>query len=342
MEQTVRFRKLPPASIPHPAPPLVSVITPVLNAANTLELTLSSVAAQTYPNLEHIVVDGGSRDGTIGMLRKFQSTVPLRWLSEPDEGMYAAINKGIKLARGETLSYLNSDDLYLPWSVERGVSALMTSAADLAFGDLLLLFKQSGHGRRVGIQFFPRFRPRTYAYEVSLGQPTVFWRRRVTDAVGGFDDQLRYAGDFEYWLRTATAGFRYRHIPEVLAVAVQHDRALSTAHADELQMEIEQTRARYADAVKPRRFARFRSLTHAIHWRSQVLMFRLSLAREHPSRWPDLIQFLRKAEVNLEGSSILPLLLPLPLPRGWAMWRVDSAELEQKLTEEMASRHSAA
>ena len=211
----------------HDSCPLVSVVTPVLNSASTIELTLTSVAAQTHPRIEHIVIDGGSSDGTIDVLRRFQSAVPLRWLSGPDTSMYAAINKGFELAQGEVLSYLNSDDLYLPWSVERAVSALESSESDLAFGDVLVLTKRGGLSRGVRIQFYPRFRPREYAY-VRMGQPSVFWRRRVSDAVGGFDESLCYAGDFEYWLRTGIAGFRYTHVREALAVEFEHEGALSS------------------------------------------------------------------------------------------------------------------
>jgi GT2 family glycosyltransferase len=254
--------------------------------------------------------------------------------------MYAAINKGIRLAQGEVLSYLNGDDLYLPWSIESAVSALVSSGADLAFGDVLVLVKRGGHSIWAKIQFYPRFHPRIYAYEVSMPQPSVFWRRQVSDTVGGFDERLRYGGDFEYWLRAGTAAFRYTHVREVLAVAIEHEGALSTVHADELQREIERTRARYADTVKAMRFARLRALTRLIYWRWQVLMLRLNLKRDRPSSWPNLIEFLKRADVNMDGSSILHLLLPMPLPRFWFMWRLDPAEVERKLTEELRSRSS--
>jgi len=254
--------------------------------------------------------------------------------------MYAAINKGMKLAQGEVVSYLNSDDLYLPWSVERAVSALVSSGRDLAFGDVIVLLKRGGLSRSVGIQFYPRFRPRIYAYEVTMGQPSVFWRRRLSDAVGGFDERMRYGGDFEYWLRMGTAGFRYTHVREVLAVEVVHERALSTIHADELRREIERARARYAEIVRPRMFFRLRALTRLIHWRWQVLMLRSNLRRNRPSNWTNLIQFLKRTDFNLGGSSIIPLFLPLPLPRSWSMWRLDPAEFEGKLTEEIRSRCS--
>jgi glycosyltransferase involved in cell wall biosynthesis len=315
--------------------PLVSVITPTLNSARTLELTLASVAAQTYPHIEHIVVDGGSTDETLDVLRQFRSTVPLRWLSEPDDGMYAAINKGLRLARGGILSYLNGDDLYFPWSVERAVAALRSTGSDVAFGDVLVLVRRGGRAQWAKIQFYPSFHPRIYAHEVNMGQPSVFWRRQVSDTVGGFDERMRYAGDFEYWLRTGTAGFRYTHVREGLAVAVEHEGALSTIHAEELRAEIVRTRANYADQLKPRRFARLREVTRLVHWRWQVLLFRFSLKRERPLNWVRLIDFLRRTEVNMRGGSIVRLLLPVPLPKTWSMWRLDPTDFETKLIEEI-------
>jgi len=317
--------------------PLVSIVTPVLNAVSTLEITLSSVAAQTYSNVEHIVIDGGSTDGTIDVLRRFRSGVPLRWLSEADSGMYAAINKGLSLAQGEVLAYLNSDDLYMPWSVERAVSALLSEESDLAFGDVLVLSQRDGRSIDLRIQFYPRFRRRTYAH-VTLGQPSVFWRRRVSDTIGGFDERLRYGGDLEYWLRTATAGFRYTHIREVLAVEVEHEGALSRVHAGELRHENERTRARYADSLAARAFSFLSPWAHLLHWRMQVLVFRFNLTRDLPSSWPNVIRFLRTAGLDLAGTSVIPLLLPLPLPRSWSMWRVDPAEFETKLTGVLRSR----
>ena len=326
--------------MPNASSPLVSIITPVLNSASTVELTLASVAAQTYPNIEHIVVDGESTDGTIDILRGFRSAVPFHWLSEPDAGMYAAINKGVRMARGEILAYLNADDLYLPWSVERAVTTLVSSGDDLVFGDVIVLVKRGGFGRSARIQFYPRFRPRIYTYEVNMGQPSVFWHRRVSDRVGGFDERMRYCGDFEYWLRTGTAGFRYTHVREVLAVEVDHEGTLSTIHSDELRREIDRTRARYAEIVRPRKFLRLRALTRLIYWRRQVLMLRLNLRRNHPSSWGNLIQFLRRADVRHGGSTIISLLLPLPLPKSWSMWDLDPTEFESKLIAELRSRCS--
>lgn len=113
--------------------PLVSVVTPTLNRRELLAETVASVSAQSYPHLEHIVVDGGSTDGTVEMLA---SMAGIRWLSEPDGGMYEAVNKGLRLAIGDT--YLNSDDQYLPWTVETVVEAFARYPdADFIYGDAL-------------------------------------------------------------------------------------------------------------------------------------------------------------------------------------------------------------
>jgi hypothetical protein len=173
-----------------------------------------------------------------------------------------------------------------------------------------------------------------------MGQPSVFWHRKVSDTVGGFDERMRYGGDFEYWLRTGTSGFRFTHVREVLAVEVGHEGTLSTVHADELRWEIERTRARYAAAARFNDFRRLRVLRQLIHWRWKVLMWRLNLKRNSPSSWPNLIHFLRRAGLNPNGSPSAALLLPLPLPRSWRMWRLDSAEFERRLTEELRSRRA--
>ena len=102
--------------------PLVSIVTPTLNQRRFIESALRSVSNQTYPRIEHVVVDGGSSDGTIDLLRRAESP-SFQSISEPDRGMYEAINKGLRLANGEIVAYLNSDDAYLPWAVEAMVHA---------------------------------------------------------------------------------------------------------------------------------------------------------------------------------------------------------------------------
>ena len=118
---------------------LVSIVTPTLNRADSIGDVLASVAAQTHGSIEHIIVDGGSTDGTVEVVERFSRTAryPIRWISEPDTGMYDAINKGLRMARGDVVAYLNSDDLYFPWSVETAVRTLQ-EGCDFVFGDVAI------------------------------------------------------------------------------------------------------------------------------------------------------------------------------------------------------------
>jgi glycosyltransferase involved in cell wall biosynthesis len=118
--------------------PLVSVVTPVLNRADTIAGCLASVAAQTHPKVEHIVMDGGSTDETLDVVEAFPARHDLHWVSGPDRGMYDAINNGLKIASGDVFAYLNSDDMWFPWMLEVAVDALQ-EGADLVYGDLALI-----------------------------------------------------------------------------------------------------------------------------------------------------------------------------------------------------------
>ncbi len=121
--------------------PLVSIVTPSLNQGRFIQETILSVKDQTYPNIEHIIVDGGSTDGTLDIIKKYEGTYKMRWVSEPDSGQSDAINKGWRMAKGEILAYLNSDDTYMPWAVETAVElfsehpdvAIIVGAGDCRF-----------------------------------------------------------------------------------------------------------------------------------------------------------------------------------------------------------------
>lgn len=221
--------------------PLVSIVTPTYQRANRLEGTLRSIAAQSYPRVEHIVVDGGSDDGTLELLRRYEASHGIRWISEPDRGMYDAVNKGLRLATGSIVSYLNSDDRYLPWTIEVAVSALRSANADLVYGDLLRIDEL--RGIRVPV-FQPRFGRRRTAAFGTLYQPAVLFRREVVEILGGFDDRLRYVADLDFWLR-ASEQFRFVRVPEFLCVEYRHDGTLSESRCHEMADEDVLTRSRF-------------------------------------------------------------------------------------------------
>jgi len=216
------------------ATPLVSIVTPTLNQGRFIDATIRSIRAQSYDRLEHIVVDGGSTDETIDILRRSEGTYPMRWLSEPDRGMYDAVNKGMAMASGDILAYLNSDDLYFPWTLETVVDAFERDReADFVFGDAISLNDDSGRQDFYWTFPFDLSHLRTSGF---LAQPAVFWRRSAYISIGPFDERLRYVADCDYWMK-AGATHRFRKVDEFLAVERDHSatqRAAGSAVWDEL------------------------------------------------------------------------------------------------------------
>jgi glycosyltransferase involved in cell wall biosynthesis len=240
-------------------------MTPSLNQGAFIYGMLESVRRQQYAHIEHIVVDGGSTDGTLDILREAETTYELRWLSEPDDGMYQALNKGLALVRGEILGYLNTDDRYFPWTVEIAVRALEEdSRAAFVFGDMVNVADG-----KVSLLLYPPFRLDYIRHVGFLGQPTVFWRRRVAEALGGFDESLELVADCDFWIRMG-ARFRGRKINEVLALERDHPQAKRVAQPQELRDELRLFRAQQpGGSALGRLSARF----HAFVWR------RIALAR---------------------------------------------------------------
>lgn len=239
----------PPARV---GQPLVSIITPTLNQAQFIEDTLCSVRDQTYPNIEHIVIDGGSTDATVKMLEGYRGSGRLRWLSEPDDGMYSAINKGLRMASGSIVAYLNSDDVYFPWSVEVAVQSLESrSDIDLVYGDAVNIDDTTG-AEHLRIQ--PAFRATRLLAAWTIPQPAAFWRADVHEKIGYFDESLQCAGDTEFFLRAGTR-LSVTKIDEVLAIERLHAGTKSLRWAEQAGREKAALRDRYvAEGVTPGRF----------------------------------------------------------------------------------------
>jgi glycosyltransferase involved in cell wall biosynthesis len=311
--------------------PLVSIITPVLNRVDTIDEALTSVARQTYQPIEHLIVDGGSTDGTVRAVERFAQRAPhVRWISEPDSGMYEAVEKGLGMATGDVIAYINSDDLYFPWSVEIAVRHL-ESGCDFVYGDVAILTR-GGVRSSFRLQFYPEFDARYYIHHGVLAQPTVFWTRAAMDSVGGFDVGRRLLGDVDYWTRAVVAGLRFCRVDDVLALMVLHPGALSVRFPTELQEELNLIRASVdPDMHRPRARAAVR-LRNSITWRWSQFAFRRQARRRSPRRWRRFIGFLRDLGIEVRGTGVFPLLLPARLLRkGSAHQILDSEEFETRL-----------
>lgn len=194
----------------------VSIITVAYNAAATITDTLNSVAAQTHPDIEHIVVDGASQDGTQAIVQGHAKGVA-KFVSEPDCGIYDAMNKGIALATGDIIGFLNADDFYAHDRVVSSVAAAMRADdLDALYGDVAF-FRPEVPGQPVRRYRSARFRPSRIAWGWMPAHPTLFLHRRVFERVGRFNTDYQIAGDFEFIARAFhSGGLRYRYIPEVL------------------------------------------------------------------------------------------------------------------------------
>lgn len=194
----------------------ISVITVCFSSEATIADTLRSVAEQTHPDVEHVIVDGGSQDGTVNLAHASARSGRVI-ISEPDKGIYDAMNKGLRLATGDVIGFLNADDMYAGNSVLARVSALMQQdRLDALYGDTEFVHP-SNLNKPVRRYRSDRFRPDRIAWGWMPAHPALFLKRQVFERYGGFRSDYRIAGDFELVARIFHPGeLAYKHIPEVL------------------------------------------------------------------------------------------------------------------------------
>lgn len=200
----------------------ISIITITYNSAKTLPNTLQSVLSQTYPHIEHIIVDGASKDGTKELIEAYakkvqkdkdECTREVRWVSEKDSGIYNAINKGIQMATGDVIGFVHSDDmLFSADSIEHIANAFVSSGVDVVYGDL-----QYCKGDKVVRRWKSNaYCPCALKYGWMPPHPTVYCKREVYEKVGLYDEWFHISADYDMMLRIFRAGYQSLYIPEVL------------------------------------------------------------------------------------------------------------------------------
>jgi glycosyltransferase involved in cell wall biosynthesis len=211
---------------------MLSIVTPSYNQAAFIPATIDSVLVQQYPAFEHIIIDGGSTDGTLSVLEKHPH---LKWVSEKDKGQTDALNKGIRRAAGDIIGWINSDDVYAPGVFAR-VARLFEQRPGLVF-----VYGDVDYVDEAGVPF-DRFHggalsARAIAERNVLPQPGCFFRRSVFDEVGLFDESFHYAMDFEFWVRLAIhyRPDQFHHEPAVLAQFRVHGASKTGASLNEDQ-----------------------------------------------------------------------------------------------------------
>lgn len=192
----------------------ISIITITYNSAKTLQRALASVQEQTYSDIEHIIVDGASTDGTREIIEAYAAQhANVRWISEKDEGIYNALNKGIRMTTGDVIGFLHSDDVFQSSdSIKDIAQAFVSSQADVVYGDL-----QYCKGSKVVRRWKSNdFHPGSLKFGWMPPHPTVYVRKEVYEQVGEYDEWFRISADYDMLLRIFTAGYKSCYLPQVL------------------------------------------------------------------------------------------------------------------------------
>ncbi|MBI9051523.1 MAG: glycosyltransferase [Anaerolineaceae bacterium] len=183
--------------------PKISIVTPSFNQGMFITETINSVLNQNYPNLEYWVIDGGSSDDTVDILKNFGGQI--QWISEKDNGQTDAINKGLRLATGDIIAFINSDDFYLPDTFHTVANIFMDSNCMWLSGGYEIIDENN----KIIQSFIPVYKRFLQLFSSSkllsvvnyINQPSTFWKRELMNEVGFFDQSLNYALDFDYWIR---------------------------------------------------------------------------------------------------------------------------------------------
>ena len=230
-------------------PPRISIITPSFNQAPFLKQTIDSVLSQNYPNLQYIIIDGGSTDGSVEIIRKYAPHLAY-WVSEPDRGQAHALNKGFARATGSIHAYLNSDDYYEKGALETAAEMLSDASTAWLCG-ALRYFDDSGFERT---DFYEAEPPDANAafdwfYRYRINQPATFWTADLTAACGPFNETLRYVFDWEFFTR-----IRFHHnvpavpVKKILAHFRLHPASKTVSASDAFETEIDSI---FNDVLRP-------------------------------------------------------------------------------------------
>jgi glycosyltransferase involved in cell wall biosynthesis len=222
--------------------PRITIVTPSYNQAAFLEETIRSVLLQGYPNLEYIIMDGGSTDGSLDLIRKYEKHLAY-WVSEKDKGPAEAIAKGFAKATGDIFAYLNSDDLYLPHSLQTIADVMVDPAVDVAYGNLYWIDADDGI---LGEQRQTPFMKLGYLYGGStLQQPAVFWKKDLYTGCGGMDASYKFAFDASLFFRFALKSARFKHVNKFVASFRIHPQSKSSNEFELCTSELKRLRDSY-------------------------------------------------------------------------------------------------
>jgi GT2 family glycosyltransferase len=256
--------------------PSIAIVTPSFNHGQFVKATIDSVIGQNYPALFYRVQDGGSEDSTVEILKSYDDKIS--WRSGADQGQADAINQGFSGVDSEIMAYLNSDDILLPGSLAYVANFFADRPdIDIVYGHRIFI---DYAGSEIGRAVLPAHSDETLRYAGYVPQETMFWRRRVWDAVGPMDQTFHYALDWDFMLRAQAAGFKFARARRFLACFRVHDAQKTTKSYELGRNEMQKLRLRILGHVPTqveisRAIAPYLLRQFIFHW-----SYRLGLLRQ--------------------------------------------------------------
>lgn len=237
-------------------PPLLSIVTPCFNRREFVAEAIESVISQDYPYVEHVVVDGGSTDGTLEVLSRYPH---LRVISEPDQGVYDALNKGLRMARGEVVGLLNTDDLYQVPGLSEMVDELDRHPEWSAVSGAADIFEVDPHGRKTTMANFPAVQYGDLVRRIALSAPIInawLFRKSELERIGFFNRKYRIVGDSDLFIRARLGGLNFGPLDKTVYHYRSHKGSLTVSLDSSHWLPAAREIIQVSEGYLPRRYPR--------------------------------------------------------------------------------------
>ena len=239
----------------------ISIVTPSYNQGQYLEETIQSVLDQKYPNLEYIIMDGGSTDNSVDIIKKYESHLT-HWESKPDDGQADAIKKGFNMATGDILAWLNSDDYYLPDTLNQVSELFARDDLKIVFGECVLYHEKSGKVKPSRVIEYAQ----SHIIELSdyIIQPSSFWTKKTYDLVGNLNEKLIYTFDWDWFIRAKRKGVHFQPVDKTWSVYRYHDQHKTGTGGNKREEELANIFRQYHSEILSQKYLQRRSMQNKI------------------------------------------------------------------------------